>query len=273
MDIIKQSQSNHLLEGTIKPAPFCGEILYGNVPIKLRYAGRLKPRVFVMPSGEVREHIPQYFSMDMLLAQLEQDYEWIVTTRRKMFTQICKQSLFETGDLIPLFGKDYPLQVIPSSTEKIMYRDGDKIILKCKEGAPLEHRKKIWAAFCVRELKPVLEPILIDCCQRFNEELVGCTIRDMKTLYGSCSIKQRTLRINGRMACCDLKYIETLVIHELCHLKYWDHGYYFQELFSSYQPNWRRLESEYNQQLVTWMYPPFCPASEGGQVKCFSKKK
>ena len=73
-------------------------------------------------------------------------------------------------------------------------------------------------------------------------------IRKMKTLCGSCTSTQRTIRFNYYLMCASAEGIEYVVLHELTHLLYPDHGAGFKAFLSRHMPDWkerkRRLESQ-----------------------------
>jgi len=73
-------------------------------------------------------------------------------------------------------------------------------------------------------------------------------VRKMRTLWGSCTSTQRTIRFNYYLMCSTADCIEYVVLHELTHLLYPDHGPGFKAFLSDHMPDWkerkRRLESQ-----------------------------
>ena len=57
-----------------------------------------------------------------------------------------------------------------------------------------------------------------------DEEKPTIKVRKMKTLWGSCTSSQRTIRFNYYLMCASEEAIEYVVLHELAHLIYPNHG-------------------------------------------------
>lgn len=52
--------------------------------------------------------------------------------------------------------------------------------------------------------------------------------------------------INGMLVTMDEKFLDYVVLHELTHLKYANHGEGFKSFMSHYMPNWKILRKELN---------------------------
>ena len=73
-------------------------------------------------------------------------------------------------------------------------------------------------------------------------------IRKMRTLWGSCTSKERTIRFNYYLLCAPQECIEYVVVHELIHLIHPDHGIGFRSVLTQNMQDWKerkqRLERE-----------------------------
>ena len=71
-------------------------------------------------------------------------------------------------------------------------------------------------------------------------------IRDMKARWGSCSAKGR-LTLNRRLIHVPKDLMDYVILHELCHLKEYNHGPAFYALLERVLPDWKARRQKLNQ--------------------------
>ncbi len=69
-------------------------------------------------------------------------------------------------------------------------------------------------------------------------------IRKMTGKWGVCNITNKTITLNLELIKMDPKYLEYVIYHELCHLKYLNHSREFWNLVEYYVPNYKTLRKE-----------------------------
>ena len=72
------------------------------------------------------------------------------------------------------------------------------------------------------------------------------TIRKMKTRWGVCNTRLKKITLNLELVKKDKKYLEYVIVHELSHLVYPNHGSDFWHLVSILVPNYKILRKELN---------------------------
>jgi predicted metal-dependent hydrolase len=63
-------------------------------------------------------------------------------------------------------------------------------------------------------------------------------IRKMKAKWGSCS-QSGVITLNLWLITQDIKAIDYVILHELCHLKHFDHTPAFYGYLAGFMPDWR----------------------------------
>lgn len=70
------------------------------------------------------------------------------------------------------------------------------------------------------------------------------TIRKMKTRWGVCNKKLKRVTLNLELIRKEEKYIDYVIIHELCHFVHMNHSRAFWQLVSKYEKNYKELRKE-----------------------------
>ena len=69
-------------------------------------------------------------------------------------------------------------------------------------------------------------------------------IRNMKTRWGVCNVKTKTITLNLELIKMPEKYLDYVIIHELCHLKHPNHSKDFWNMVSKYEPLYKKIRKE-----------------------------
>ena len=67
-------------------------------------------------------------------------------------------------------------------------------------------------------------------------------IRDMKSRWGSCSVKSKSIRLALNLAKYPEECLEYVILHELSHIKIPNHSKEFKDFLASYMPDFRERE-------------------------------
>jgi predicted metal-dependent hydrolase len=68
----------------------------------------------------------------------------------------------------------------------------------------------------------------------------------MKSHWGSCNCKKRTVRINSELAKMSPEYLEYVVVHEMLHMLEPHHNRAFYELMNAHLPSWKIIRKKMN---------------------------
>lgn len=143
------------------------------------------------------------------------------------------------GDVLPLWGRQYLLK-ISIGHNKCSY-DENFIYLQTKDGEP-ETKKKLIKEFYRKELFKKGGKFLLYWEAVTELKSAEFSVRDMKTRWGSCNIKEKRLWLSLRLARYDEKCASYVVLHELLHLVEKGHNKRFYCLLDEYYPEWRQAK-------------------------------
>ena len=89
-----------------------------------------------------------------------------------------------------------------------------------------------------------LDAMLKACLTETGERINGYRIRLMRTEWGSCNPRRKTLVFNLALARHTDACLRYVVIHEICHLRYANHSPAFWNEVAKYCPDWQVLRRE-----------------------------
>ncbi len=77
-------------------------------------------------------------------------------------------------------------------------------------------------------------------------EVKKITIKEQKTCWGSCT-RSKHLNFNWKLGLMPDHLVDYVVVHELCHLKHFDHSRKFWELVATMIPDYKKRRKELNE--------------------------
>jgi len=89
-------------------------------------------------------------------------------------------------------------------------------------------------------------PTLHSCYGFSPSEIVT---KRLKSRWGSCSTRGR-ITINSELIKLEMRFLEYVIIHELCHLKYHNHGKDFYRLLEQIVPDYKIVRQELRKYII-----------------------
>lgn len=132
-------------------------------------------------------------------------------------------------------GSKYAIIIIPTIDD--VYLEEDQVITKDMITLDKWKKQKMIAIF--KERYQIIYNM-------FNENvpLLDLKIRKMKTRWGVCNIKSKTITLNSHLIDYEVEVIDYVIIHELCHLVHFNHSKHFWSLVESYCPNYKKIRKK-----------------------------
>ena len=177
------------------------------------------------------------------------DIEMFVTDNREWIEGTVKRVTeanrgYVDGETLPVLGKEFTLHIIISPEKKVIMEEDDLYVLTSDDPEPLMRE-------FYRDIVKGIAPQYLD---RWAEE-TGLHYSEFRTKYmrtkwGTCNTREKRIWLSTKLAEKSPECIEYVVLHEICHLRYADHGPGFKAMLDAYMPDWkerrRRLNAKVN---------------------------
>jgi len=200
------------------------------------------------PDARVHLSLPDYLTDDDAYSYVVSKWEWVLKQRKAILEQP-RQSEREyvSGENHYSLGVRYLLRVeyTTHGPNEILTK-GNLMIMRVRKETTTERREALLSEWNRDNLKKCLTSLMEKWTESLNEPDVKWRIKQMKTQWGSCGIKTRSIIFNLELARVPIECIEYVVVHELTHLKSKHHDKVFEVLMNKRLPRWRSLREQLN---------------------------
>ncbi|MBQ6774532.1 MAG: M48 family metallopeptidase [Synergistaceae bacterium] len=118
----------------------------------------------------------------------------------------------------------------------------NKIIMRVHEGTSRDRRRTFLTEHLRFELDEMVRLLLPEYERKFAIKLNRFMVRNMKTRWGSCNIRERNIMLNLQLVTKPLICLEFVLHHEFVHFFERLHNNRFKRILSAYYPNWREAD-------------------------------
>ncbi len=210
------------------------------------------------PTGRVTIAAPLHLSLDTIRVFAIDKLRWIRGQQRKLVEQE-RESPREYLDREShyVWGRRYLLKVIEGDQAASVELSHSRLILRVRPGSDFAMKRELlesWYREQVRIALPALtakwEPLIALKAERYF-------VRRMKTKWGSCNPRARTICLNTDLAKKPRECLEYLLVHELVHLLEPTHNARFIALMDRFLPKWQIYRATLNRLPVRheeWLY-------------------
>lgn len=196
------------------------------------------------PDNRIQISAPQQMELDSIRLFAISKLDWIIRKQQELSTyQRQTKREYVSGESHYFKGVRYTLKVIHQHLNPHIEIEGRYIVLYVRAEASVERREEIFKEWYRAELKEVLEHLTSKWEKIFDVKIEKWEIKQMKTQWGSCNHKNRSILFNLELAKKPLPTIEYIVAHETAHIEERLHNQRFTSLLDTHIPAWRELKS------------------------------
>jgi len=226
-------------------------IYHGGEPIsfKILLSRRKTISIMVCQDRTVKVRAPYRTSIKYIKNSVQQRAGWI-KSKQSLFgnsTPIPMKRDFENGEIYSYLGKKYRLQINRDLVNKVSI-ENDLLNVsvtninkdKIKNLIDNWYRKSASEIFSQR----------LDICKNLALE-IGINykgtpkLRKMKSRWGSCS-KKGDITLSYELVKTKVECIDYVILHEICHIKEFNHSKLFYSLLDKIMPDWKFRRNELN---------------------------
>ena len=198
--------------------------------------------IHVDPDGSVIVDAPPEFDEAAIRAAVQKRARWIVghvEDARARFAHVRVRE-YVSGEQILSLGRRYVLKVVPTDNRPNPVRlKGNRLEVETKTTDPEAIRGRVRGWYRVKARNYFIRKI-DEATTRLPwvEQAPPLRLLEMNKQWGSCSPGGQII-LNPHLIKAPRACIEYVVLHEMVHLKYHDHGPAFWRLLNNSLPQWR----------------------------------
>lgn len=219
------------------------QIRYGSQTIsyELQLVQRKTLSISVHPDFSVIVKAPEKINLEDIEKKVYHRAKWILNQKRRfeIYLPDVPPRKYVSGESHRFLGRQYRLKVIKSDTEEIkLSRQFLEVYTPDTNPANARMLVKSWYR---EQASQMFQEHLSACYTKLAREKIPypkISIRRMQSSWGSCSAKG-AISLNIKLIQVPVEYIDYVITHELCHLKYLHHEVEFYKLLSRIMPGWQ----------------------------------
>lgn len=218
-----------------------------DLEFRITYSRRRTIGISVHPDASVIVRVPYLTSQKTIARIVKEKYNWAVKHRDnyRALNNSSMSSSYSSGEIHLFRGNNSRLEIEKSLKSYVHFFDSTIQIGIDRTDNSLAVKKVLYNGYkseAVKHFPELMSKVLREHeNQGFKPK--GLIVRTMKRRWGSCSNKGIITLSTELIKLSDI-YIEYVILHELCHLKYHNHGREFYELLSEVFPDWKPVRKE-----------------------------
>jgi len=200
------------------------------------------------PTGRARISAPRHLSDNAIRAFTLSKLDWIKKQRRKIREQERETPrLYIDRESHFVWGKRYLMRIVEADRAPSIMCTGNTLTLTVRPGTAARHRAAIMDAWYRELVRAELPSLIAKWEVSMKVKVDKFRVQRMKTLWGSCTPRRRSIRINTDLAKKPVECLEYIVVHEMTHLLEPSHNARFIDFMDRFMPSWRQHRKQLNQ--------------------------
>ena len=199
------------------------------------------------PAGRVTLVAPPRMRLEVARAYAISKLGWIRQQQDALKAQAREAPRrFVTRESHQLWGRRHLLSVVERDEKPGLAVDHRRIKLSVRPGSDPAKRAEVMHAWHKALLHAEVPPLIARWERKLGVFVSAYFLQRMKTKWGSCNPKSRSIRLNTELVKKPKDLLEYVVVHEMLHLLVPNHDERFVALLDRHYPSWREARDELN---------------------------
>lgn len=193
------------------------------------------------PNGRVTISAPRHLSLNAVRSFAIGKLRWIRQQQKNLQDQERETPRdYLNRETHYVWGRRCLLTVVEANERpSVEWRHG-RLTLRIRPGSEVANRAAVMDAWYREQLRAAVAALLARWQPDLGVRAERIFVQRMRTRWGSCNPKARTIRLNTDLAKKPHECLEYILVHELIHLLVPNHGAGFIDLMNRHLPGWPR---------------------------------
>ncbi|KFZ30552.1 hypothetical protein IDSA_08410 [Pseudidiomarina salinarum] len=234
---------------------------------KINRSRRRRSLAIKVARGEVSVQAPWRMPETQIREFVEHKRDWIMRhlDRQQQQLQALPERTWQSGEQIRWLGQPLTL-VVSEATRKSCERVGDELqVVITSRSNPETEPKATIVRWYKAQAQHWLDEFFASWPQQHELNPVAWSIGSFTGKWGHCTRKAE-LKFSWKLWLAPEWVVRDVVIHELCHLREFNHSRKFWALVAQHSPDYQRAEAWLRQHGMTVLNPQFLDYAETGQA-------
>jgi hypothetical protein len=211
------------------------------------FSGRRSISIIISPDKSVTVRAPFRASLKTIERFVQEKSGWIRKhlENHSDLTRINHYKKFVNGEIHLFRGIEYILTLTRSVNQFV--RQYDKVIeVGINNTDDSEKTKALLVKWYRQQAFEILRQKVKEICnvyKEYNFNPLEIAVKPLKSRWGSCSSNGK-VTLNAELIKLDDRFADYVIIHELCHLKFHNHGKDFYRLLGEIIPDYKSIKKE-----------------------------
>ena len=223
------------------------------IPFCVVRSERKTMSITVCPEGDVIVRVPNHAHIDEITERVANRGGWIRyhQSRSERWRPRTPPRTYEDGETHLYLGRQYRLSAELGLVQSVR-ASGDRITLTMHRPNRFEERKALLAGWYLTQARNVLGQRLhavFDPFQKLGHTPPQLIVRDLTHRWGSLT-SRGNLVLSRHLVRAPRQCIDYVLVHELCHLEYTNHGAAFWSLLDRMMPDHTKRKTQLERILL-----------------------